>query len=381
MERPRTHQRGFLKGTKVLAASLSSILSASIAVIGSTLFLAPSFVVENMFACLEEGDDMTELEVLLSRIIGGLFVALAITSALLLLPMCSCRRQDSSNSAVDKCRTSLTCQAIVGLTLVIVGLWNEMRGSDTDCRAGQYGGLLGGGAAFLVLSSLGLMASFWPSDENDHQGRETARRWCCRRTAHVQSFNSQLSEPLLSADAEAPAPESRADDTESEALTTGEEDHTGMTSRIRGTRRLIKLAAPQVSYLYIGCAVLLVRLPFSLSIPHFISTTLGALSRGDYHSARIEILLLFTLGTIDAALDFWCVFFFGYAKERIVRGVRIDTFASMLRQEVTFFDRHTSGELSSRLSSDCGEMAGGKLWSIFSIFTMSLVLPYIHVLS
>jgi ABC-type multidrug transport system fused ATPase/permease subunit len=73
----------------------------------------------------------------------------------------------------------------------------------------------------------------------------------------------------------------------------------------------------------------------------------------------MEILLLFILGTVDAALDFWCVFLFGYAKERIVRGVRIDTFASILRQEITFFDKHTSGELSSRLSSDCGEMAGG----------------------
>jgi ABC-type multidrug transport system fused ATPase/permease subunit len=119
------------------------------------------------------------------------------------------------------------------------------------------------------------------------------------------------------------------------------------------------LAKPQVFYLYLGCAVLLVRLPFSLSIPHFVSTTLGALARGDFTGARMEILLLFILGTVDAALDFWCVFLFGYAKERIVRGVRIDTFASILRQEITFFDKHTSGELSSRLSSDCGEMAGG----------------------
>ena len=48
------------------------------------------------------------------------------------------------------------------------------------------------------------------------------------------------------------------------------------------------------------------------------------------------------------------------ANQRIVRGVRIDTFASILKQEVGFFDKHTSGELSSRLNSDCGEMAGGK---------------------
>jgi len=88
------------------------------------------------------------------------------------------------------------------------------------------------------------------------------------------------------------------------------------TSRIRGTTRLLKLAAPQVFYLYIGCAVLLIRLPFSLSIPHFVSTILGAVSRGDFSAARREILLLFILGTIDAAFDFWCVFLFGYANQR-----------------------------------------------------------------
>ena len=72
------------------------------------------------------------------------------------------------------------------------------------------------------------------------------------------------------------------------------------TSRIRGTRRLLALAAPQVIYLYIGCITLLIRLPFSLAIPHFVSTTLGGLSRGEFDVARREIFWLFILGTIDA---------------------------------------------------------------------------------
>jgi ABC-type multidrug transport system fused ATPase/permease subunit len=169
-----------------------------------------------------------------------------------------------------------------------------------------------------------------------------------------------MAEPLLSTDNYEADAEAQLSGGEASATSDSDsETSAGITSRIRGTRRLIKLAKPQVLYLYLGCAVLLLRLPFSLSIPHFVSTTLGALARGDYAGARVEILLLFILGTVDAALDFWCVFLFGYAKERIVRGVRIDTFASILRQEVTFFDRHTSGELSSRLTSDCGEMAGG----------------------
>ena len=143
------------------------------------------------------------------------------------------------------------------------------------------------------------------------------------------------------------------------------------TSRIQGTRRLFQLAHPHLVYLYIGCAVLLFRLPFSLGIPHFVSTSIGALSQSQFDRARVEIYWLFLLGTIDALLDFGCIFFFGLCDLRIVRGVRIDTFAAILRQEVAFFDNHTTGELSSRLTSDCGMMASDLTWFFrFSIESM-----------
>ena len=49
---------------------------------------------------------------------------------------------------------------------------------------------------------------------------------------------------------------------------------------MRGTWRLLQLASSQVLYLYLGCVVLLILLPFSLAIPHFVSTTLAALGCG-----------------------------------------------------------------------------------------------------
>lgn len=52
------------------------------------------------------------------------------------------------------------------------------------------------------------------------------------------------------------------------------------------------------------------------------------------------------------------IFLFGYAKENIVKSVRIDTFASVMRQEQAFFDKRNTGDLISRLTADCGEMAG-----------------------
>lgn len=132
--------------------------------------------------------------------------------------------------------------------------------------------------------------------------------------------------------------------------------------------------------------MLLIRLPFSLAIPHFVSTTLDAVAMPNhFHQARIEIMLLFVCGTIDAALDFWGFFLFGYANQRIVRGLRVDLFRKLLGQEIAFFDVHTSGELASRLNSDCSEMAGDLTWffrfSIESIVRMTGITTYMLIRS
>ena len=134
------------------------------------------------------------------------------------------------------------------------------------------------------------------------------------------------------------------------------------TSRLRGTSRLLKLAGSESLYLWVGIVVLFIRLPFSLAIPHFVSTTIGSLIDDDYNGAKREVLLLFLIGTVDSVLDFWCIYLFGCAKERIVKTIRVDTFASILRQEQAFFDKTNTGDLISRLTSDCGEMAGDLTW-------------------
>ena len=65
--------------------------------------------------------------------------------------------------------------------------------------------------------------------------------------------------------------------------------------------------------------VLSVRLPFSLAIPHFVSTTIASLIDEDFIGAKREVLLLFLIGSVDSVLDYWVIFLFGKAKENIVR--------------------------------------------------------------
>jgi hypothetical protein len=217
-------------------------------------------------------------------------------------------------------------------------------------------GLLLIGFALLILGCLSMMMTFWPATDLDNN---TSSRTAARRDREQDSVygNQNLTEPLLMRDRDiqnnyesSPSQREREDDRdELEAIpqhdpnsttidesnvtgdgasqgpeiqpnndlehnlgdVNGNEDESQTdepTSRIRGTKRLLAVAAPQVVYIYIGCITLLIRLPFSLSIPHFVSTTLGALADGEYDRARREIIWLFMLGTIDAFLDFWCIF-------------------------------------------------------------------------
>jgi ABC-type multidrug transport system fused ATPase/permease subunit len=273
--------------------------------------------------------------------------------------------------------------------LVLVGIYNNAE-SNVDREEILFEIFLGGGGISLLISSLSLMSTFWPTRSTsplDEAQSLTRSVGLSRFFSWRYYFPSEgLQEPLLN------DLESRRDDEEERSLeraideaqeTIQNDNEESNSSRIQGTKRLIKLAAPQMGYLYLGCVVLLIRLPFSLSIPHFVSSTLGSLSHSDFHEARESILCLFILGTIDAILDFWCVFLFGYAKERIVRGVRVDLLAAVLRQDVAFFDRNTTGDLVSRLSSDCGAMAGDLTWffrfSIESVVRITGIAIYMLV--
>jgi ABC-type multidrug transport system fused ATPase/permease subunit len=330
----------------------------------------------------------TALELALARITGGLFLSASFTSLLLVAS------SFPSTAPITNCRASLCSHAMLGLILVLVSMINDRllpSYKDHDGLTAQCEYLLVIGALCLILSCIGLMVSFWPvtstTSQRDLDRDESTRTcWRCPFFSSRREIDARqdLLEPLLTEEGNAGGdhgvPGSEADDNVQQSET---HDELHDQSRIQGTKRLIKLAAPQMGYLYLGCAVLLVRLPFSLSIPHFVSSTLGALSRGEFQQAKADILLLFILGSVDAVLDFWCVFLFGFAKERIVRGVRVDLLAAILRQDVGFFDRHTTGDLSSRLASDCGEMAGDLTWffrfSIESVVRITGIAIYMLV--
>lgn len=75
-----------------------------------------------------------------------------------------------------------------------------------------------------------------------------------------------------------------------------------------GTLQLLNIARPHRHWLYYACGVLLVRLPLSLSMPHWVAETITSLIAQDYAGAQRNIVYLCIAGTGDALLDFWCVY-------------------------------------------------------------------------
>ena len=389
-----------------VADIVSIVLSSCLFVSGLLLVLIPSSTIGLLFPCLENEDagetgitktPLNELELTLSRLVGGVLTSFSLTGCLSAVPSMHHKKSRA------RCRITLASQAILGLSFVVIGLTEDFLAStDPDNNTSRCGklkeaALVIGGSAIIVLAAMGLVASFWPYsavlDDQSDALRSTGSGGVTRRhISNVADTNdNDLTEPLLSTedqsqngdDIEANM-EEVSGDAGGETTTTADVDGFA-SSRITGTRRLIKLAAPQMFWIYVGCVVLLIRLPFSIAQPHFVSTTLGALSRQDWDAAKTEILLLFLMGIIDAVLDFWVLFLFGFAKENIVKGVRLDLFKAMLRQEVAFFDVNSSGELTSRLTSDCGEMAGDLTWffrfSIESVVRIIGVVTYMMVCS
>lgn len=116
-----------------------------------------------------------------------------------------------------------------------------------------------------------------------------------------------------------------------------------------------------------GCVALLVRLPFSLAIPHYVSDGIGAVidqgsadpvarsaAVGRIRGAVFGILLC---GTCDAILDFWNYFLFVVVQQKVVRSLKLRLFGNVIHQELGFFDAEPAGDLMSRLTADTVEMS------------------------
>ena len=334
-----------------IAPLISNALTFFVLALGGVFALFPSLVIE-VLSNRNQSDDTTS-------IIKVSFTLCKLTGGILIAYGCTFLSQSHENRLVS--------QSLLGLAILLVGLLDDIPTQDSKVFVAT-------GSLIILLGCTGLMAAFYPMEAHAIASTTDPQR---RSPNSTQNERPENTVPLLE-----DSSEGMAEDIESSNVNVprnNDETEASYESRITGTKRLIKLAGPHTYYLYAGCIVLLVRLPFSLSIPHFISETLGALARSNYDEAKTNIFLLVVLGTVDAALDFWCVFLFGLTNLKITKGVRIDTFAAILKQEIAFFDLNKSGDLASRLNSDAGEMGYDLTW--FFRFSIESVVRIVSIVS
>lgn len=118
-------------------------------------------------------------------------------------------------------------------------------------------------------------------------------------------------------------------------------------------RRLLALARPERRPLVLGTIFLgmgsLMNLAFPQGIRFIIDEALGGRSKASIDRAALYMIVIFAVLGLSVALRYAL---FSNAGERVVARLRGDLFASLMSQEVAFFDAQKTGELTNRLAAD-----------------------------
>ena len=96
-----------------------------------------------------------------------------------------------------------------------------------------------------------------------------------------------------------------------------------------------------------------IGLAFPIAVQYLLDAAFGT---GDSETLNRIALILVGLFGVQAVLNFMQVFLLGATAERVVAGLRTDLFAHLLTLSPGFFSERSSGELTSRLASDCSTL-------------------------
>lgn len=127
-----------------------------------------------------------------------------------------------------------------------------------------------------------------------------------------------------------------------------------MTSiRKKQLLRLFRFAWPERKLLLFGTLFLVLGSLVLLTFPQAVRITLDdAVEAGNtslINTMGVAMLILLALQSVAAALRYYL---FTLAGERMVKRIRSQLFATMLQQEIAFFDTRKTGDLMSRINSD-----------------------------
>jgi ABC-type bacteriocin/lantibiotic exporter with double-glycine peptidase domain len=121
-------------------------------------------------------------------------------------------------------------------------------------------------------------------------------------------------------------------------------------------KRLFALAKPEKYKIMVAMVFLIISSSVTMAIPFGIGKLIDFLQTGDKETMQDNLksiaLIMTAVFVIGALANFGRVYMIQSTGQRIVMRMRKNLFASIMNQEMAFFDQNKTGELINRLSSD-----------------------------
>jgi ABC-type multidrug transport system fused ATPase/permease subunit len=118
----------------------------------------------------------------------------------------------------------------------------------------------------------------------------------------------------------------------------------------------LSLAKPEILLISLGMITLFISTLMNLCLPHYSGVLVDTVTKLVTEEGQAQLTKLLGYMGLVIAVTGVSTFIRNYcmtvAGERIVTRLNKQLFAHVLRQEIEFFDRTSSGELLNRLASD-----------------------------
>ncbi|KAA8530196.1 hypothetical protein F0562_004905 [Nyssa sinensis] len=126
---------------------------------------------------------------------------------------------------------------------------------------------------------------------------------------------------------------------------------------LHALRRMWALVAMDTWVIYIAFGALTIAALSEISIPNLLAASIFSAQRGEtavfYRSSQFLVVLCFTSG-LCSGLRSGC---FGIANMVLLKRLRESLSTALIFQDISFFDRETVGDLTSRLGADCQRLS------------------------
>ncbi|KAM6589369.1 ABC transporter B family member 26, chloroplastic [Cannabis sativa] len=125
----------------------------------------------------------------------------------------------------------------------------------------------------------------------------------------------------------------------------------------RALIRMWELVSKDRWVIFAAFATLIVAALSEISIPHYLTASIFTAQSGQipvfHRNVKLLVVLCVTAGICSGLRG--C--FFGIANMILVKRMRETLYSALLRQDISFFDSETVGDLTSRLGADCQQVS------------------------